>query len=337
VISFVLEAAPGWALDGMPPLRADEVPQGCRLALVSPYDVRFSQFRIRAEFQDGRPLEEAQALVEVRPRAGAEAPAAAEAPPQGEGPEDDALTGDLEDLSAERGEEFDLLWAPFPQIEVTRWRCKLREADGSPRTDPDTGLELYASEERWFAFDNRRLCCLQRAAAQHWPREVRMCVVVVPPALARTRELRKFDTTTSGSSISIGRRDDPDPVAWCWRTQVGLPPEEQLEEGVAREKCSRFRGPRGSAGRPQGAEDWPRSNPRGRGRRGQYYEEEEDDEGSSPDVFRSAMLFLLVYLGLRLVVSVVRKTHPAAFGTDGAGPLDGVVAKLLGGLIGGQK
>jgi len=328
----------------MPPLRADEVPQGCRLALVSPYDVRFSQFRIRAEFQDGRPLEEAQALIEVRRRAraqGAPSAAAAEAHPPGEGPgepaEDDAPTGDLEDLSAERGEEWDLLWAPFPQVEVTRWRCKLREADGSPRTDPDTGLELYASEERWFAFDNRRLCCLQRAAAQHWPREVRMCVVVVPPALARTRELRKFDTTNSGSSISIGRRDDPEPVAWCWRTAVGLPAEEQLEEGVAREKSSRFRGPRGSASRPPGAEEWSRGNARGRGRRGHYIDEEEDDEGSSPDVLRSAMLFLLVYLGLRLVVSVVRKTNPAAFGADGAGPLDGVVARLVGGLIGGQK
>lgn len=334
----------------MPPLHADEVPQGCRLALVSPYDVRFSQFRIRAEFQDGRPLDEAQALIEVRPRAGAEAPGdsadagAAEAPPAGESPgaaaEDGAHAGDLEDLSAERGEEFDLLSAPFQQIEVTRWRCKLRDPDGSARTDPDTGLELYASEERWFAFDNRRLCCLQRAAAKHWPREVRMCVVVVPPVLARTRELRKFDTTTSGSSISVGRRDDPEPVAWCWRTQVGLPPEEQLEEGVAREKSSRFRGPRGSAVRPQGAEDWPRGNPRGRGRRGHYNEEEEDDdEGSSPDVFRSAILFLLVYLGLRLVVSVLRKTHPAAFASDGAGPLDGVVARLVGGLIGigGQK
>jgi len=336
VISFV-QAAPGWALGGMPPLHADEVPQGCRLALVSPYDVRFSQFRIRAEFQDGRALEEAQALIEVRPRAGA----AAGAPPAGEGPgaaaEDGAPARDLEDLSAERGEEFDLLRAPFPQIEVTRWRCKLRDPDGSPRTDPDTGLELYASEERWFAFDNRRLCCLQRAAAKHWPREVRMCVIVVPPALARTRELRKFDTTTSGSSISIGRRDDPDPVAWCWRAQVGLPPEEQLEEGVAIEKSSRFRGPRGSASRPQGAEDWPRGGARGRGRRGHHHGEEEDDEGSNPDVLRSAMLFLLVYLGLRLVVSVVRKTHPAAFGTDGAGPLDGVVARLVGGLIGGQK
>lgn len=332
----------------MPPLSADEIPQGCRLALVSPYDVRFSQYRIRAEFQDGRTIEETQAQTEAVPYSERTASSTTEDVPAG-GPdaqapgaaneiEDVACLGDIEDLSADRGKEFLLLKAPFPQIEVTRWRCKLREADGSPKIDADSGLELYACEERWFAFDNRRLCCAQRVAAELWPREVRMYVIVIPPALARSRELRKFDTKTAGSSVLIGRRNSMDDAEkWCWRTRVGLPAEDIQEEGVAKEKSSRFRRQSGS-GRFHGDHDNGRHDngrptpPNSRGRRRPLHMEE-SEQGA--DVVRSAMLFLVVYLALRLAVSVFR-TAQGAQAPSGAsgGPLHALLGRLIGALSG---
>ena len=35
-----------------------------------------------------------------------------------------------------------------PDAKLPRWRCKLRDAEGAPRIDPETGLELYSQEER---------------------------------------------------------------------------------------------------------------------------------------------------------------------------------------------
>lgn len=260
------------------------VPEGCRLILLSPFDIHFSQTRIRSEFQDGRTLEEALGQIVI-------------------------AAPDLPNADSEGGEEgksFSLLSVPFPYIEVTKWRCKLREANGAPKVDPNTGLELYSEEERWFTFDNRRLCCLQRAAAAHWPKDVRCEAVEIPPNLARMRELRKFDTRTFGCSVLVGRRDDPEPETWSWRAAVGLPEEAQPEGGIARQKSLRWRGGRSSS----------RSETGKGGRRGKPGAQDGSD-GGRLEPLRSALLFLLVYLALRLAVSLFR--HRAKSGGTDAG------------------
>eukprot|EP00440_Ansanella_granifera_P002818 gb/GFBE01003074.1/.p1 GENE.gb/GFBE01003074.1/~~gb/GFBE01003074.1/.p1 ORF type:complete len:274 (+),score=35.55 gb/GFBE01003074.1/:1-822(+) len=261
--------------------------QGCNLIQLSPFEIHFSQTRIRSEFQDGRPLQGALDEIEAETQQG----------DQGE-------------------EDFVLLKPPFPRIEVTRWRCKLREKDGAPRLDPDSGLELYSQEEQWFSFDNRRLCCLQRAAASHWPQKVRCEVVEIPPTLARTRELRKFDTRTGGLSVLVGRREEENLDSWCWRTAVGLPKEEQPETGVVMPGL-RSRGSRtsdGSGGRG------PARRPRNR----QSYEDDNEEveevqsHYSMRDILSSALLFAIIYLALRMLFIVFRKHRqsPTAVGND---------------------
>lgn len=267
-------------------MSSQTVPEGCELVLLSPLEIHFSQTRIRAEFQDGHTLEETLAEIKV---------ATKEASGDGAQIVDDAEGYEKKEGKVDRvGDVADaiVLEVPFPPIEVTKWRCKLREPDGSPKLDPSTGLELYSREERWFTFDNRRLCCLQKAAVTHWPRQVVCEVIEVPQPLARNRELRKFDTKTFGCSLTVGRRDDPTPESWCWRSAVGMPAEEQPEDGVARQRSARWRGRgRGGDGPPSGA---------GRGR----HNRAEEGEGGNLELIRSALLFLLVYLGLRLVVTV---------------------------------
>lgn len=278
------------------------VPEGCRVILLSPFDVHFSQTRIRGEFQDGHTLEETTA--EILPSA----------PSRGKGDGEEVEFG-----SEDKTKNLFLLTVPFPRIEVTRWRCKLREADGTPKVDPTTGLELYSQQEHWFTFDNRRLCCLQRAAAAMWPDEVRCEAIEVPAALARTRELRKFDTRTFGCSVLVGRRDDPNPECWSWRAAVGLPEEAQPEDGVARQRSMRWRGGRNGA---RGSND--AGGGRG-GRRGAGAARAcaEGGCGSGLEVARSALLFILVYLALRLGVSVFRQRLRATGSSVGPAPHPG--------------
>lgn len=289
--------------------------QDCRVVLLSPFDIHFSQTRLRNEFQDGHTVDETTRLIQTVPRGTRRTPAeggsgAADADTteakegeKEEADEEDILGEGCEDLSAvTRGEEFKLQSFPFPRIEVTKWRCKLREPDGSPKIDPSTGLELYSHEERWFTFDNRRLYCLQKAATAIWPTEVRCEVIEVPHNMAKSRELRKFDTRTFGCTVLVGRRDDTNIDTWSWRAAVGLPEELQPEEGVARQKSMRWRGRGGRGG--------PHSGGRGH-RRGQYTEEEEKGPVGL-ELMRSALLFFLVYLGLRVVVSVFRHRYQAS-------------------------
>lgn len=261
------------------------------MVLLSPFEIHFSQTRIRPEFQDGRSLAEALAEIQIRPL------------------QDGLIDGnpEVEDISESGAAGDILLAAPFPRIEVTRWRCKLRDSDGAPKLDPSTGLELYSHEEKWFSFDNRRLCCLQKAAAAQWPQKARCEVLELPHSLAKTRELRKFDTRTFGYSVLIGRREDPNPEPWCWRTAVGIPQEEPPEEGIARQSNSRWRRPAATT----------RSNAlpinKGRrpsGRRNNQPEVEEDD-GKMPfrEVLRNAMLFFLIYLLLRICFQIGRRYY----------------------------
>lgn len=242
-----------------------------KVVLLSPFEVHFSQTRIRAEFQDGHNLEETIEQIKA------------------------------EEKNTDVDEDFVVLGVPFPRIEVTRWQCKLRQPDGTPKLDPATGLELYSHEERWFTFDNRRLCCLQRAAAALWPVKARCEVVEIPATLARMRELRKFDTKTFGCNVVVGRRGDPCPKTWCWRTAVGIPEETQPIEGVAKQPSVRWRGSTNGNNRGVG-EPGGRSSRRGlAGSR-----ENSHGEYTGTEMVRSALLFLLVYFALRLAVSVFR-------------------------------
>lgn len=322
--------------------------EDCRIVILCPFDIHFSQTRIRTEFQDSRLTEETIPEIKVVPpgyrssssnsKPPADAPSTAEttgteaaagdagSPDAAEdaaakadrGDDEYGLGEDCEDLSEEkRGKDFQMLWHPFPRIEVTKWRCKLRELDGSAKIDPVSGLELYSHEERWFSFDNRRLYCLQKAAAAAYPKEVRCEVVEIPPNQARMRELRKFDTRTFGLTVLAGRRDDPAPETWSWRVAIGLPEETQPEEGVARQKSMRWRGGQGN-----------RRGPNSGGGRRRQEEEEDEKEGHGMELMRSALLFFLVYLGLRVVVSVFRHRFGGA-----TAPAGDIAASVIDGGV----
>lgn len=163
---------------------------------LSPYDVRFSQMRARHEFRDAKLLEDTVSQIK-------------------------AVRCD------EEGEER-VVWrleAPFPPIEVLKWRCKLRdETTGRPKTDPVTGDELWDSSDHWFTLDNRRLYCYQKAAIAVWPDSVVIDVVELPPGpLTRIRELKKFRTLDCGRSVMIGGRNEGETlVRWSWWEALGF-------------------------------------------------------------------------------------------------------------------
>jgi len=277
------------------------LPTRGQILQLSPLEIHFSQTRIRKVFQDKRTLDETTAEISAVSR---------NETCDGDEPETAPAASASVAASSSSGREAEagseachrtpmLLKAPFPPIEVMKWRCKLRESDGTPKVDSNTGLELYSHEERWFTFDNRRLCCLQRAAAALWPVKALCEVVEIPRELAWTRELRKFDTRTFGCIVTLGARTDPNPESWSWRAAVGLPEEVQPDSGVARQKGLRWRGGRGAGSK--------------HGRRGSDAQED-DSDGSHKglELIRNALFFLLVYFALRLVVSVIQHRLRAA-------------------------
>jgi len=260
---------------------------GSRVVLLSPLEVHFSQTRIRAEFQDGRALPDTTTEIEAVPYQPSSSSSSSSAP----------LAESSGEAASGEGEMI-FLRAPFPPIEVTKWRCKLRDSDGAPKVDAATGQQLYSEEEHWFTFDNRRLCCLQRAAAAVWPKQALCEVVDIPQTVARFKELRKFDTKTGGYSVIVGRRDAENNENWCWRSAVGLPAAAQPEGGVARQQV-RWRGHnRGGRGKVSRKDIW---------RGGEGGGQEEEERGSPGAEFvRSMALFLLVYLVLRMGMWAVR-------------------------------
>mmetsp|Transcript_130974 Transcript_130974/g.378942 ORF Transcript_130974/g.378942 Transcript_130974/m.378942 type:complete len:531 (+) Transcript_130974:194-1786(+) len=164
---------------------------------ICPFSIRFSQERIRPTFQDGRVVEKSMAAVE-------------------------AVEWPIENSDA-----YDVvLRTPFPPISIIRWRPKMREHDGTTITNEDGTVVL--GEPCWFTFDNRRLYCLQAAAARHWPRRA-ACVVHVMRDLPTNKcTPRKFRTTDSGNSVNISRRYDLVPKAvwsWCQATRCTAPGE----------------------------------------------------------------------------------------------------------------
>lgn len=170
---------------------------------ISPFDVRFSQMRVRESFRDGRLLHETIQQIEAR-RCDVDADKASSA-------------------CADSPNPCWLLEAPFPAIHILQTRCKLRdEQTGRPRLDAETGRQLYDPEDHWFTLDNRRLYCLQRVASALLPAQVYIDVVELPPgALSSGRHLRKFRTLDRGRSIHIGARDET-LTRWSWREAAGL-------------------------------------------------------------------------------------------------------------------
>mmetsp|Transcript_13075 Transcript_13075/g.30542 ORF Transcript_13075/g.30542 Transcript_13075/m.30542 type:complete len:529 (-) Transcript_13075:145-1731(-) len=95
-----------------------------------------------------------------------------------------------------------LLQAPFPPIEVVR-------------ISPDK-----SDKERWITFDNRRLCCLQRAAAAHWPRLSAVVVRVLYDFPVEKHAARKMAHTAAGRSVNICRLYDESHDTWDWMAQT---------------------------------------------------------------------------------------------------------------------
>mmetsp|Transcript_63764 Transcript_63764/g.149472 ORF Transcript_63764/g.149472 Transcript_63764/m.149472 type:complete len:364 (-) Transcript_63764:370-1461(-) len=102
-------------------------------------------------------------------------------------------------------EHFDLiLKAPFPNIEILRWQA------------PDCKDK---NVQRWYTLDNRRLYCLQRMAAQHWPKRVGVVVDILYADTGRVR--RKYDSITEGRSVTISPSVKV-PAIWRWDWHQGV-------------------------------------------------------------------------------------------------------------------
>jgi hypothetical protein len=160
-------------------------------AQMDPLELRFSQKKMRNVFADGKLIAESAELVRAVKR-----------PP-------------------EEAEIYGAPWrleAPFPPIEVIRWRCKLRDdTTGRPLVDEETGEQLFEPEESWFTLDNRRLYCLQEAAIRLLPERCTVGTIIEIRKDRRLREIRKFRTLDSGRSINVGSVVDGVPfVRWCW-------------------------------------------------------------------------------------------------------------------------
>lgn len=149
--------------------------------LICPLAVRFTQDHIRTTFRDGRSV--AASLSEIIDQ------------PAGPG----------------IGEYDRILKAPFPKIEIIRWKPKqrrdLRTEDDKPEAD------------HWFTLDNRRLYCLQRAATRLWPQRVAVEVEILykdPRSV-----IRKYDSSVFGVSVSIADNLKAVPIGrWEWQDAV---------------------------------------------------------------------------------------------------------------------
>lgn len=152
--------------------------------LISPFAVRFTQEHIRTTFRDGRSVE--------------------------------AAVGEI--YRAPGMADYDvILKFPFPAIEIIRWHAHPRE-DASASELVDTSGEV-ADGDHWFTLDNRRLYCLQRAAAACWPRRAAIAVEILYASPGSVR--RKCDTTTYGRSVTIAPTVHVSPTSrWNWRVEV---------------------------------------------------------------------------------------------------------------------
>lgn len=171
-----------------------------------PLDIRFSQKKMRHMFFNGNLLADVAPLVQTVRCSSAE--------------------------EALHGARWRVV-APFPAIEVVRWRCKLRdERTGRPKVD-HSGQIIYDSEEHLFTLDNRRLHCLQLAATRVWPDRCITDVSELPPGPPeQMHEMKKFKTLDCGKSIMIGSKMDKVPfVQWSWRRRLQVADEDAHKGG----------------------------------------------------------------------------------------------------------
>lgn len=120
------------------------------------------------------------------------------------------------ELPAAEGRYSVLLRAPFPPIEIIRWHPR--------RGGEDKG--------RWITLDNRRLCCLQRAAVKQWPGLAAACVRVLYDMPLDRSAVRKMEHAAYGTSVNVSRFHDDDPPVWDWAAAAGCcvprPPDASL-------------------------------------------------------------------------------------------------------------
>eukprot|EP00933_Yihiella_yeosuensis_P080599 TRINITY_DN94052_c0_g1_i1.p1 TRINITY_DN94052_c0_g1~~TRINITY_DN94052_c0_g1_i1.p1 ORF type:complete len:425 (-),score=74.86 TRINITY_DN94052_c0_g1_i1:337-1611(-) len=156
--------------------------------LILPLAVHFTQEHIKTHFRDGHVVEDTVKQITVVP----------------------AGTDDY-DL---------LLRAPFPNIEIIRWRAP-GEQGSSTFSEPAT---------HWFTLDNRRLYCLQRAAAKYWPRRVAAEVEILYADSGSI--LKKYDSTTQGISVTISPSCKHAPLfRWDWRKDFRVEMLQGTERG----------------------------------------------------------------------------------------------------------
>jgi len=265
-----------------------------RKRLLSPLEIHFSQSHIRPDFQDGHSVVETAAAMQApehRERLAKLQPT-------------DFVSLEVSGVPVGEGDWW-LLRPPFPEIEVIQWRCKLREEDGTLKLD-EHGFELYGERE-WYTLDNRRLYCLQRAAAALHPQIVRCVVSVIQQEEGSCREFRKFRTHDRGRSVAIGHRDSPMLPRWSWRKEAGLP-EEVLTAGSTIAKPRR-RTPNSGRGQSHSG-----------GRRGAR-DDAEDGGHSIQDFVMNASIFILVYAALRLAFYAATRLYGSLSAETVAGTL----------------
>lgn len=121
-----------------------------------------------------------------------------------DGHEVEATIGEIKVLPGV-GDYDVMLEAPFPAIEIIRWAANGRKS---------------SKGEHWFTFDNRRLYCLQRLAAKHWPKHVGAKVEVLYADAGTIR--KKLDSKTLGLTVTIGHAfaAPHELVEWSWRKAV---------------------------------------------------------------------------------------------------------------------
>lgn len=181
------------------------------MKLLDPLAIRFSQAHISPFFRDGRPLEGADKLIEIEPLPAPE--------------------------NGKKAPPYDVfLIHPFPIIGVISWRPKIRDTTGVVEYD-DRGLEKIGNRA-WFTFDNRRLCALQRAAMEQWPKRACIVVVCLEDVPGEGREVRKFRTRTEGnwvevSSSTLGTSERDVLCHWDWKVEAagadGQTPDQRVQ------------------------------------------------------------------------------------------------------------
>ncbi|CAJ1352958.1 unnamed protein product [Effrenium voratum] len=246
-------------------------------AHMSPLEVNFSQMRANPLFRDGRSLDEAvQQIKPVRWKSvGSSASGAKDETPVW------------------------LLKAPFPPIEVMKWRCKLRDESGRPLVDPETGGELIDSEDKWFTLDNRRLYCLQKVAVSLWPERAVAEVARLPPtAVHKVRQLKKFRTLDRGCSIMVGSRTGGPVIGrWSWKEALGI---QEPKQSASESQVQMRRRPRRNYEQEQAAMLAKQRQPRGR-----PSEEDEEDSLVKVTPWRGLIGFVIVYIVARCLVLVM--------------------------------